>query len=108
MKKQIFKKGDVIVNSDLKNKYRSAKCVLLSKNFVLGEDYFMPYVNYFDVYYKPRTKNVVKRIYEEYDENGGGTITYDVEEGWHIANSWLTKMVMEKIKQIDENKTNKN
>lgn len=103
MKKQKFKKGEVIVTQREKN---AADCVLLSEDFVLGEDNFMPYVNWFLVVYKPRTKKVVKYVFESYDENGGGSISYGTDEGWHKANSWLTKIVMEKIKQIDKNNSN--
>lgn len=98
MKIQKFKKGEVIVTQKIKN---HADCVLLSEDFILGEDKFIPYVNWFHVEYKPRTKKVIKSICENHDENRGGNITYGIDEGWHIANSWLTKMVLERIKQID-------
>ena len=100
MKPQKFKKGEVIVTQKIRD---YAECVLLSEDFTLGEDKFIPYVNWFHVDYKPRTKRIVKGIYENYDENGGGSITYGTNEGWHIANSWLTKIVQERIKQIDDN-----
>ena len=101
MKPQKFKKGEVIVT--LKDNFRMATCVLLYSDFILGEDKFMPYVNWFTVVYKPRTKNVVKWISEHYDENGGGNLMYGTDEGWHKANSWLTKMVLDRIIQIDDN-----
>ena len=78
----IFKEGTYIITD--KN-HDSATCVLLSEDFNPHTDSHIPYINWFDVYYKPRTKNVVTHVFANHEDNNGGTISFDLSDNWHYA-----------------------
>lgn len=78
----IFKKGTYIITE---RQYDCAKCVWLSEDFDPHKDKWIPYKNWYDVYYKPRTKNVVTDVYPVYDDENGGTLSFDLSDNWHYA-----------------------
>lgn len=97
----VFKKGSYIITS------RSgcyAACVLLKEDFNPHTDKFIPYVNWFDVYYKPRTKNVVTDVFSNYDDNNGGTLTFSLSENWHYAPKNVITLAQFIVDHIDSNK----
>ena len=78
----VFKKSSYIITN--KNGCH-AVCVLLKEDFNPHTDRLVPYVNWFDVYYKPRTKKVVTDVWPTYEDNNGGTLSFCISDNWHYA-----------------------
>ena len=96
----IFKKGTYIV-TDKDKTYSSAVAVLLRDDFNPHTDKWIPYVNWFTVSYKPRTKNVVNFVQAAYEENNGGTISFDLSGNWHYAGKNIISHYNELINKFD-------
>ena len=79
----IFKKGTYIITQ--KHGSNHAQCVWLSEDFNPHTDKWIPYRNWYDVYYKPRTKDVVTDVYPVYDDENGGTLSFELSDDWHYA-----------------------
>ena len=80
----VLKAGTYIIRR--KPDYKHAQCVWLSGDFNPRTDKWIPYRNWYDVYYKPRMKNVVTDVYPVYDDDLGGQLMADESDNWHLAN----------------------
>ena len=97
----IFKKGTYIITSKRGN---HSQCIWLSDDFDPHKDKWIPYRNWYDVYYKSRTRNVVTDVCPVYDDEIGGTLSFDLSDDWHYAN----KHVIERITgELQKNKMTK-
>lgn len=97
----IFKKGTYIIT---KKEYGHAQCVHLREDFDPHHDKLIPYINWYDVYYKPRTRNVVTDVYPVYDDESGGTLTFELSEDWHYAGNNVIKRITGEIKRESKRK----
>lgn len=92
----IFKKGTYIISNKT---YGHAQCVHLREDFDPHRDKLIPYINWYDVYYKPRTRNVVIDVYPVYDDENGGTLTFDLSDDWHYAGNNVIKRITGEIRR---------
>lgn len=97
----IFKKGTYIIT---RKEYEHAQCVHLREDFDPRNDKLIPYVNWYDVYYKPRTQNVVTDVYPVYDDENGGTLTFELSEDWHYAGNNVIKRITGEIERESKRK----
>ena len=86
-----FKAGTYIISAKCGSNH--AQCVWLSKDFNPHTDKWITYRNWYDVYYKPHTKNVVTDVYPVYDDENGGTLSFDLSDDWHFANKHIIERI---------------
>lgn len=92
----IFKAGTYIVNKNF-------DVILLAEDYNPKTDDWVKYINYFDSVrkgrYKKRNKKVEK-VYAEYKDLNGGSLTVDYSQGWHQASKIIINLCEKELERI--------